>query len=203
MIPLVSDQDVYNIPPDQFRFMAACQHYCMFKRHLSPQAGDVNNRFFWISYADCFLWAIVSLQDLIKPDPKLYGNPEFRLLKVMRNITVHQAAVGASSPLMMVNRHIAPTMAGVREEPYLVGHRIVAAMDEYEKILRGMPKGKDKKTGKPRTMWNFEGKSVIAARKWGEELDAKTPGEVPMSEVFLDVIKFVAARAKWTLPDLS
>ena len=80
--------------------------------------------------------------------------------------------------------------------------RIASALDTYETQLRGAPKGIDKKTGLPKTMWDFEGKSVIAARKWNERLATQNPAQIPMSAVFLEVIQFVAKETGFTVPPL-
>jgi len=156
--PLVDNLDVYKLSPAEFRFLEACQHYALFRCYHGPAAGLKDNRFLWMCHADAFLMAIVSLQDLIRPAPEFYKNDAFRFLKVMRNITVHQAAVAAFSPLLMVNRTIA-VQAGAyqpdkpdHEEPILVAGRIASALDTYKTQLRGTPKGIDKKTGLLKTM---------------------------------------------------
>ncbi len=206
--PLVDNLDVYKLSPAEFRFLEACQHYALFRCYHGPAAGLKDNRFLWMCHADAFLMTIVSLEDLIRPAPEFYKNDAFRFLKVMRNITVHQAAVAAFSPLLMVNRTIA-VQAGAyqpdkpdHEEPILVAGRIASALDTYETQLRGTPKGIDKKTGLLKTMWDFQGKSVIAARKWNQRLATQNPAKIPMSAVFLEVIQFVAKETGFTVPPL-
>ena len=206
--PLVDNPDVYKLSPAEFRFLQACQHYALFRCYHGPAAGLKDNRFLWMCHADAFLMAIVSLQDLIRPAPEFYKNDAFRFLKVMRNITVHQAAVAASSRLLMVNKAVAVQVGAYQpdkpdhEEPILVAGRIASALDTYETQLRGAPKGIDKKTGLPKTMWDFEGKSVIAARKWNERLATQNPAQIPMSTVFPEVIQFVAKETGFTVPPL-
>lgn len=50
---------------------------------------------------------VVSLKDLIVPTAAFDQDDAFRFLLVMRNITVRQFAVAASSPLLMVNKLVA------------------------------------------------------------------------------------------------
>jgi hypothetical protein len=79
-------------------------------------------------HADAFLIALVSLKDLIVPKPAFHKNDAFRFLAVLRNITVHQAAVAASSPLLMVNKIVAVQAGAYRpsapnhDEPILVAN---------------------------------------------------------------------------------
>src|SRR5262249_38414372 len=105
--PLVDDQLVYKCSPAEFRFLEACQFYALFKSHHGPIPGLKDNRFYWMCYADAFLMALVSLKDLIDPKPAFHKNDAFRFLTVMRNITVHEAAAAATSPLLMVNKIVA------------------------------------------------------------------------------------------------
>src|SRR5271157_145737 len=209
--PLVDNLDVYKLSPAEFRFLEACQHYALFRCYHGPTAGLKDNRFLWMCHADAFLMAIVSLQDLIRPAPEFYKNDAFRFLKVMRNITVHQAAVAASSRLLMVNKAVAVQVGAYQpdkpdhEEPILVAGTIASALDTYETRLRATPITKkiDKKTGLPvRTMWDREGKNVIAARKWNQWLATQNPAKIPMSKVFLEVIQFVAKETGFTVPPL-
>ena len=60
----------------------------------------------------------------------------------------------------------------------------------------------DKKTSLPKTMWDYEGLSVVAARRWNAMLAAKTPPQVPLSAVFLEVIQFVAGECGFAVPPL-
>ena len=140
--PLVDDQEVHKYCPAEFRFLEACEFYALFKSHHGPAAGLRDNRFLWMCHADAFLMAIVSLKDLIVPTPTFHKNDTFRFLTVMRNITVHQAAVAASSPLLMINKAVAISVgppqphAPDHDEPILVADTITSALANYEAKLR-------------------------------------------------------------------
>lgn len=173
-----------------------------------PAAGPRDNRFLWMCHADAFLMAIVSLKDLIVPRPTFHKNDTFQFLKVMRNITVHQAAVAVSSPLLMINKAVAVSLgppqphAPDHDEPILVADRITSALANYEAKLKAIPKGVDKHTGLPRTMWDLEGKSVIAARRWNAWLASQKPPRKALSTVFLEVIQFIAKETGYAVPPL-
>ncbi len=206
--PLVGDQEVYSLSPSELRFRQACQFYALFKTHHGPAAGLKDKRFYWMCYADAFLMSIVSLKDLMRPKPLFNKSDTFRFVTVMRNVTVHQAVVSGSSPLLMVNKIIVVHVGAPQpnapdhDEPVLVADRVAAALANYETQLRAAPRGMDKKTGQPKTMWDYEQSSVGAARRWNALLAAKTPPQVPLSAVFLEVIRFVAGDCGFTVPPL-
>jgi len=206
--PLVDDQEVHKYCPAEFRFLEACEFYALFKSHHGPAAGLRDNRFLWMCHADAFLMAIVSLKDLIDPRPTFHKNDAFQFLTVMRNITVHQAAVAASSPLLMINKAVAISVgppqphAPDHDEPILVADRITSALADYEAKLRAVSKGIDNKTGLPRTLWDLYGKNVIAARKWNAWLASQSPTQIALSAVFLEVIQFIAKETGYAVPPL-
>ncbi len=152
--------------------------------------------------------SIVSLKDLIRPKPAFNKSDTFRFVTVMRNVTVHQAVVSASSPLLMVNKIVAVHVGAAQpnapdhDDPILVAASITRALAYYESQLRAVPKGIDKKTRLPKTMWDIEGPSVVASRQWTAKLAAMNPPQVPLSSIFLEVIQFVAGECGFTVPTL-
>jgi len=207
-IPLVEDNEAYILTPGEFRFREACLYYTLYMNHHGPEAGLKDNRFRWMSFADAFLMMLVSIQDVMNPKPELYKCDTFRFLKVMRNITVHQAVVMASSPFSMVNRIITLHVGSFRpdrpdhEDPILVSHRIAAALDHYEAKLRAILVGTDYKTGKPRSLWDREGRSIQAARRWNTKLAANPVPKIRLSQVFFEGLNFVSITCGIALTDL-
>lgn len=208
MANLVDNNEVYSLGPGEFRFKETCLFYTLFMDHHGPAAGLKDNRFLWMSYADAFLMALVSLQDLVDPKPELYKSDTFRFLKVMRNITVHQAAVAASSPYSMVNKDVAVQGGSYNpnrpdhDDPILVAHRIETALQNYEFSLKARPDGIDRKTGLPKSMWDRERRTVTAARRWNKQLAASPVPRIRLSIVFLEGVKFVGEECGFVLPDL-
>jgi len=205
--PLASNQDVYSYSPAELRFREACQSYALFRSQHGPEAGLKDNRFLWMCYADAFLMSIVSVRDLTGLRSQMSASDLFRFIIVMRNVTVHQAVVSGSSPLQMVNRIIS-VQAGAynpdapdHEVPVLVAHRIAAALANYEAQLRTQ-NVRTNKTGKVTSMWNQEERNVRGALRWNAALAAQNDPRTPLSQVFLDVIQFVAGVCGFTVPPL-
>ena len=101
-------EEIDNLTPAELRFRQACQFYVLFKEHHGPSVDPLDTRLFWMCYADAFLMTLVSLKDLVSPDQKkaLNGSDLFRMMTVLRNVTVHQAVVSKGSPLNMIVRDI-------------------------------------------------------------------------------------------------
>ena len=90
-----------------------------------------------VCYADAFLMTIVSLKDFVTTDQRdgLKNSDLFRMITVLRNVTVHQAVVSTASPLTMINRNINLHVARPQprhEDAVLNTTRIAEALDHYE-----------------------------------------------------------------------
>ena len=205
--PLVSDEEVYSLPPAELRFRQACQFYVLFKRFHGPEAGLKGNRFLWMCQVDAFLTAIISLKDLTGLRSQLNAISAFRFLVVMRNITAHQAVVSASSPVSMVARDISVQAGSFNadrpdhEMPILDTAKIARALANYEAQLRTQ-NVRTNSRGRTVSKWDDEQRNVQGALAWNVWLAAQPTGRVLLSEVFLEALNATARVCDFTMPAL-
>ena len=67
---LPSDQEVFSLSANEFRFRQACYFLQMFRRSCGVQV-PLGSRFLWVTYADTFLMAVASLRDVDAPSIRL------------------------------------------------------------------------------------------------------------------------------------
>jgi hypothetical protein len=188
---LATYDEVDNLESAELRFREACQFYALFKGHYGPGVDPQSTRFLWMCYADAFLMSLVSLKDAVPETQEmaLKGSDLFRMMTVLRNVTVHRAVVSTRSPLLMINREInVGGPDGRYEDPVLNAVRIAEALDHYEQELRH------------ECMWRQERRNVEGARRWNDELKAKDPPRIHLSAVFRDALAFVAGTCGWAMP---
>jgi hypothetical protein len=188
---LASYEEIDSLSPVELRFRQACQFYVLFKEHHGPTVDPLDTRLFWMCHADGFLMTLVSLKDLMHADQKtvLNGSDLFRMLTVLRNVTVHQAVVSKGSPLNMLVRDIYLGGNPWRYENVMLGAvRITEALDHYEQKLRAEGK------------WDRERRNVEGAGRWNAVLAADDPPRIELWKVFLEALTFVASTCGWTLP---
>ena len=188
---LASYEEIDTLSPVELRFRQACQFYVLFKEHHGPSADPLDTRFFWMCHADGFLMTLVSLKDLVPADRKmaLIGSDLFRMMTVLRNVTVHQAIVSKGSPLNMLVRDIYLGGDPWRYENVMLATvRITEALDHYEQKLRAEGK------------WNLEQRNVEVRRRWNASLAANDPPRIELWKVFLEALTFVASTCGWTMP---
>ena len=188
---LASYDEVANLESSELRFREACQFYKVFMGHHGPGLDPRATRFLWMCYADAFLMSLVSLRDVVTEAQELAlkGSDLFRMVTVLRNVTIHRAVVSARSPLLMINREInIGSAVGRFEDPVLNGERVAEALDHYEQELRH------------ECMWRQERRNIEGARRWNDELKAKDPPRVHLSAVFRNALAFVAGTCGWAIP---
>jgi hypothetical protein len=96
-----SYEEIDSLSPVELCFRTACQFYVLVDDRHGPSLDPQDTRLFWMCHADGFLMALVSLKDLVNADQKiaLKGSDLFRMITVVRNVTVPAAVVPRGSPL--------------------------------------------------------------------------------------------------------
>jgi hypothetical protein len=193
MPPLATYEELDTLDPVELRFRQACQFHTLFKANQGADVDPLDTRFLWICFADAFLMTLVSLKDLVPASKQdsLKGSDLFRMIAVLRNVTVHRAVVSLNSPLLMVNRNI--TLHAGRSQPrhedvVLNTIRITDALNHYEQELKNGGK------------WKQERRNVEGARRWNEEQKGVGVTTISLSDVFLDALKLVADKCAFTMP---
>jgi hypothetical protein len=189
-------EEVDNLNSAELRFRQACQFHALFKDYHGVGVDPLATRLLWMCYADAFLMMLVSLRDFVPQAQKnaLNGSDLFRMMTVLRNVTVHRAVVAKGSPLAMIVRdiHIGGPL-GKYENVMLGAARVEEALNHYEQELKKEVFGK-------KTRWDWERDNVEGARRWNKGLAAQATPRIRLSEVFLETLRFVASTCGFTLP---
>jgi hypothetical protein len=98
-----SEADILNMPPPKLRFQQALYFYERFKECCGSPTTQLTSWFHWLAYADAFLMALISLQDMVSParrkkllKPGSATHPNaFLVLKLLRNRTIHACVFAA------------------------------------------------------------------------------------------------------------
>jgi hypothetical protein len=191
MTPMATYDEIDNLSGPELRFRQACQFFALFDLHHGETVDPLDTRFLWMCYADAFLTLLVSLKDHVTSAQKaaLNNNDLFRMMTVLRNVTVHQAVVSTASPLTMINRNItfnAGRSKSRHEDAILNSNRITEALDHYEQEL--------KNSGK----WRLEQSNVEGARRWNNSQGGMTI--IDLTGVFRDTLTVVATICGFTMP---
>jgi len=193
MTPMAHYEEIDRLGAPELRFRQACQFYTLFDEHHGEGVDPLDTRFLWMCYADAFLMMIVSLKDLVTTDQReaLKNSDLFRMITVLRNVTVHQAVISTASPLTMINRNI--TLHVGRRQPrhedaVLNSSRITEALDHYEQELKSGGK------------WRQERRNVEGALRWNDALKAAGVTTVDLSQVFVEALTVVAGICGFTMP---
>jgi hypothetical protein len=99
MTPLATYEEIDRLGTSELRLRQACQFCALFDEHHGESVDPLDTRFMWMCYADAFLMMIVSLKDFVTTDQQkaLKNNDLFRMITVLRNVTVHRAVVSTAS----------------------------------------------------------------------------------------------------------
>lgn len=192
---LPSDQQVFSLSADEFRFRQACYFLQMFRRSCGVQV-PLGSRFLWVTYADTFLMAVASLRDVdgAKHKTQLTQSDLFCFVQVMRNLTVHHLVVTSPAAKFInrtVNLHVGSVPPGAIdwEEPKLVQESVLKCLDQYEKDLKK----------KNMRLYNNETPNIDSARRWVHQ---NLASPMTLSDVFDKVVEEIASLCKFaiTLP---
>jgi len=188
---LPSDQEVFSLSANEFRFRQACYFLQMFRRSCGVQV-PLGSRFLWVTYADTFLMAVASLRDVdgAKHKTHLTQSHLFRFVQVMRNLTVHHLVV-TSPAAKFINRTInlyvgsVPPGAIDWEEPKLVQESVLKCLDQYENDLKNNMR-----------LYNNETPNIDAARRWVHQ---NLASPMMLSDVFDKVVEEIASLCKFAI----
>jgi hypothetical protein len=196
LTPLATYEEIDHLGAPELRLRQACHFYASFDKHHGEGVDPLDARFIWMCYADAFLMMIVSLKDLATTDQQeaLKNSDLFRMITVLRNVTVHRAVVSTASPLTMINRNIAlhvDRLQPRQEDVVLNTTRIAVALDHYEQELKSGGK------------WKQERRNVEGARRWNDGMSAAGITTVCLSQVFLEALTTVVGICGFTMPELG
>lgn len=162
----------------QLRYREAEFFYSQFIANSGPPRDSY---FHMICYFDAFLFALVSVEEMIDDTAKshLRGIDVFRFVKALRNITMHHSVLAAPQPGAKFerpfSRHISESIGGVSEAPAELAIR-------YD-IFRGIFDAIE--TERP-----FEKKNLKAVRKYLSKLENRAQ-PVFLEPVLLDALNAV------------
>jgi hypothetical protein len=190
---LVCDDEVLSMSPAELRFREACQYYVLFKNHYGPEVGQKEQRFLWTCFADAFLMAVVSLKDLTDKRSQLNAIDEFRLMTVMRNVTVHKIVAASPSTTGMVSRDISVSL-GSRdpmtrdyEEPVLAANKLADSLANYQSEL-------------DTRLLQREKKNIEAALRWNAKLASQANPRILLADLFFQILQIVSRVCGFTMP---